>query len=103
MDLVKKHEYFTALKLEFPNLPDDLVDLCVEAFLKKPKMFIDMHRKELKAGAATTKTSRLSSHAGVSSTKLDELNARFLEEQAQVENKAWIQPAGDPENSVREE
>lgn len=100
---MKKHEYFTGLKLEFPNLPDDLIELCVAAFMKQPKTFIELHKKESKKG----KCAIARRGAMLDAAKMEELNARFLEEQANVRNKAWVERGDDAEgsakNSVREE
>jgi hypothetical protein len=96
VDLVKKHEYFKGLKIEFPNLPDDLIEMCVGAFMKQPKTFVELHKKDLKE----QKEQRHRGAAGgarcdgrLSAAKLEELNARFLAEQALVVNKAWVELA----------
>jgi hypothetical protein len=93
VDLVKKHEYFTGLKLEFPNLPDELIELCVTAFMKQPKTFIELHKKEQKEQKDKKHHGGRGARAGMSAAKLEELNARFLEQQAKVENKAWVEVA----------
>lgn len=99
MDLVKKHEYFTGLKLEFPGLPDDLIELSVVAFIKQPKTFIELHKKELKEQRQRGDTAKRPTGGRgtvLDAAKLEALNARFLGEQALVENKAWVEPTDDP-------
>jgi hypothetical protein len=96
VDLVKKREYFTALKLEFPNLADDLIELCVLAFMKQPKTFVELHKKDQKEQRQRGAAGGARPDGRLNAAKLEELNARFLAEQALVANKAWVEPSTTP-------